>query len=276
MAAELVMAGPGKPVSHTASHDLESLFYVLLGICIFFNEPYIQKPESELTQCFDMYFNTSEPSLMKTITIQSQVGWSFKILRHISPYFQPLIPLLNTLRNRIILPIAFEDDSFQTDNPITHDEMKELLVKALCELDDEHWVCRTSSHLNRNPLLPDTGATSQINAESPSDTLNQCASDSTPELGAIQYTAGRTAPRMLRPTSYREVSGPGFASSNSSGGTRRQLSDDEYVDSDPRATKRARPAPPRRFIGGSDEMPAATGPVTRRFAATAPLLGNPN
>ena len=39
MSAQLVMAGPGQPVVHNALHDLESFFYVLLGICILYDGP---------------------------------------------------------------------------------------------------------------------------------------------------------------------------------------------------------------------------------------------
>ena len=58
-----------------------------------------------------MYFNTFELSLLKTITIQSNVGWVANILKYISPYFQPLIPLLNVLREKIVMPMMVIDDS---------------------------------------------------------------------------------------------------------------------------------------------------------------------
>jgi hypothetical protein len=152
MAAELVMAGPGKPVTHTASHDLESLFYVLVGICVLFDAPHHIKPESKLSQCVDLYFNTFEPNLLKTVTIQSQFGWSFNILRHISPYFQPLIPLLNTLWEQIILSINFKNNSFHAGGPITHDKMSKALVEALHGIDDEGWV-RTQPTNNPDPQV---------------------------------------------------------------------------------------------------------------------------
>ena len=139
MAAELVMVGPGKPVSHAARHDLESFFYVLLGICMLFNEPHKCKPENKLSQCFDIYFNTFELSLLKTITIQSQLGWSANILPHISPYFQPLIPLLNTLHEAIVLPMDFLHNQFSTSHLITQDAVLKALLDALCTLEADSW-----------------------------------------------------------------------------------------------------------------------------------------
>ena len=71
MSAELVMAGVGQPVTHQSNHDLESLFYVLVGVCLLLDKPYKPKCDEHLTQCFDKYFNTFEPNVLKTITIQS-------------------------------------------------------------------------------------------------------------------------------------------------------------------------------------------------------------
>ena len=182
MAAELVMAGPGKLVTHMASHDLESLFYVLVGICMLFDTPHRIKPESELSQCFDLYFNTFEPTLLKTITIQSQFGWSFNILRHISPYFQPLIPLLNTLQEWIILLIDFKDNSFHAGGPITHDEISKVLVEALCNIDDEGWV-RTQPTDTLDPQAAiNAEPSSEIGSDPPDDDASgQSESDDSSE-----------------------------------------------------------------------------------------------
>ena len=108
MVAELVVTGPRKPVIHKPVHDLESMFYVLVGMCMLLECPYQIKVEDQL-KCFDTYFNMFHPSIVKTTTIQSNVSWSVEILPHISPYFQPLIPLLNMLREKIIIPMNFSD-----------------------------------------------------------------------------------------------------------------------------------------------------------------------
>ena len=97
MLVQLVMAGAGQPVIHDQSHDLESIFYILVGICVLFDRPNEPKCDKDLAQCFDKYFNTFEPSILKTITIQSDLTWKPFILRHISLYFKPIIPLLTCL-----------------------------------------------------------------------------------------------------------------------------------------------------------------------------------
>ncbi|KAI5984240.1 hypothetical protein EDC04DRAFT_2914418 [Pisolithus marmoratus] len=211
MAAELVTAGPDKPVSHMASHDLESMFYILLGICVLFDELHCLKSETKLAQCFDMYFNKFEPSLHKTITIQSQFGWSFKILQHISPYFQPLIPLLNVLQEKIIMLIAFTNDSFYSSSHITHDEMCQALIAALCEIDDQCWVSRTPQVSESQP-----GFDSQFEVRSESSP--DLSSDS--ELGE---SLDLVTPQLPCPPTIHRVSRPGFTSTNSSG-TRRWFS----------------------------------------------------
>lgn len=91
------MAGPNQPVIHNELHDLESFFYVFVGISVLYNKPGKPKPDKELQKCFDKLFNTMEPSILKTIAIQSNLTWVPSILGHISPYFQPLILLLNNL-----------------------------------------------------------------------------------------------------------------------------------------------------------------------------------
>ncbi|KAI6016825.1 hypothetical protein PISMIDRAFT_41883, partial [Pisolithus microcarpus 441] len=142
MATELTLAGTGKPVDHKAHHDLESFFYVLLGISVLYDKPHKLKPEGELSECFDVYFNTSQPSLLKTITIQLQLGWSIKLLKHISLYFQPLIPLFNELHQKIIMPMTIASGSFISGDPITHDYMIKCLVNMLCKLPDWCWDAR--------------------------------------------------------------------------------------------------------------------------------------
>ncbi|KAI6030143.1 hypothetical protein EDC04DRAFT_2605545 [Pisolithus marmoratus] len=84
MSAQLIMAGTGKLVVHEPVDDLESLFYILVGICIFLNSPLNLKCEKDLALCFDKYFNTFKPSILKMITIQSDITWMPFILHHIS------------------------------------------------------------------------------------------------------------------------------------------------------------------------------------------------
>ena len=148
------MAGPRKPVRHAPHHDLESFFYILLGISVLYDEPHKLKPEDKLAECFDVYFNVSQPSLQKMITIQSQLGWSAGICKYISPYFRPLIDLFSTLREKVILPMTVVEGSFSSgEEPITHDDMVKYLVDTLSKLPDESWIAKASTDDSMDPSM---------------------------------------------------------------------------------------------------------------------------
>ena len=138
------MIGPARPVRHAPHHDLELIFYVLLGISIFYDEPYKPKTEDELSECFNIYFNTHHPSLQKIFMIQSELGWLSSICEHFSDYFKPLCPLFDILREKIVLPMTYVDGAFRLRkaNPITHDEMVKYLIDTLYNLPDEAWVTK--------------------------------------------------------------------------------------------------------------------------------------
>ncbi|KIJ63916.1 hypothetical protein HYDPIDRAFT_168311 [Hydnomerulius pinastri MD-312] len=243
MAAELVIAGPGKPVIHSPHHDLESLFYVLLGICVLYDEPHKVKTDSQLAECFDKYFNMFEPSLLKMITIQSEVGWEANIIMHISPYFQPLIPLLNLLREKIVLPMRAPNRSFHSDH-ITHNTMLHALVGALCELEDEHWVSRNNPkslnselECNKSHLATERSKTRATalaghskdldsgrgGARTHSDSNTTSSEPLSEDSEVSTYSVGEshleppTTPRLPRPPVIRQVSRPGFSASSSAG-----------------------------------------------------------
>ncbi|KAI9569834.1 hypothetical protein HD554DRAFT_2037832 [Boletus coccyginus] len=169
MAVELVAAGPKKPVIHRPVHDLESMFYVLVGICVLLGWPHNVKVEENL-KCFDTFFNSCKPSTRKTSTIQSNFGWGSDILPNISPYFRPLIPLLNKLRAKIILPMDFVDGRFlMRGDEITHDVMVDALLEALCALDDNGWAQVTPPPKPSNEQLERTFVWVENSTNIPSD-----------------------------------------------------------------------------------------------------------
>lgn len=232
MAAELVMAGPDKPVFHKPSHDIESMFYVLLGICVFLDEPHKPKKEPQLESCFDLYFNSFHPSTTKTKIIQSNLGWCDDILSHISPYFKPLVPLLNKLRDNIILPMKLYEGRFCSDEKrVTHELLLDSLLEALYSLQDNAWT----------PILP-PGPLNDDNSQIPhipsSVKLNISESGSANQESQSKW-------RMPRPTPLREISGSGFMPSPSpssgsmtSGRKRLPSVEDQRQD-----VKRSRPMP---------------------------------
>ena len=263
MAAELVKAGPGTPVKHAPHHDLESFFYVLLGISVLYDEPHKLKPEDKLAECFDVYFNTFQPSLQKTITVQSQLGWTANICEYISPYFTPLIDLFSTLREKIILPMTSVKGSFTSgDKPITHDDMVKCLVDALSKLPDESWITKVSPDNGCGELRPySAGSNSMVDCNN-TTILPRSALELTSEQEAgesvISSKPGPDTLRIRRPSPIRQTSGPSFTSVSSSGARRpRPGPDTEYVE----RTKR-----PCIAL----ELNATEPPLTRRFAATEP------
>ena len=111
---------------------------------MFYDEPYKPQTEDELSECFDIYFNTHHPSLQKIFMIQSELGWLSSICEHFSDYFKPLCPLFDILREKIVLPMTYVDGAFRLRkaNPITHDEMVKYLIDTLYNLPDEAWVTK--------------------------------------------------------------------------------------------------------------------------------------
>ena len=129
------MAGPGQPVVHDALHNLESFFYVLIGICVLYDRPLKQKSENDLAKCYDKFFNTFKPSILKTITIQSDLTWAPFIVKHIHPSFESVIPLLTLLQAEIILPLATnEQGHFYRKTSCNHDIFIKHIVTILSEL----------------------------------------------------------------------------------------------------------------------------------------------
>ncbi|KAG6374959.1 hypothetical protein JVT61DRAFT_3716 [Boletus reticuloceps] len=156
MAAELSHIGPGTPVVHQGHHDLESFFYILLAICLLYNDPGRLKPPKVLAYCFDPYFAIPRPSTLKVTTVQSDFGWTRLILPHVFPYFQPLIPLLKKIREELILPIKFQGDKLRMNCWFTHDDFVDAIVMVLSKLPNNYWVAkepnRTADTVPQNTL----------------------------------------------------------------------------------------------------------------------------
>ncbi|KAI5989133.1 hypothetical protein EDD15DRAFT_2370985 [Pisolithus albus] len=140
MSVEFLMAKPTWSVVHEPRHDLESFFYILVGICVLLDEPFKLKSEDELSSCFDEYFDTPEPSVYKAAITQSDIGWTGVILLHISQYFEPLIPLLNHLRKEIMLPLhGNKGGSLYRTRPLVQKSLIEAIIMALHDLPNDAW-----------------------------------------------------------------------------------------------------------------------------------------
>ena len=241
MATELIMIGPERPVMHMPHHDLESIFYVLLGVSVLYDRPYNTKSEDELSECFDIYFNTHCPSLQKTFMIQSELGWLTSICERFSDYFKPLRPLLDTFHERIVLPMTYVNGSFTQclQAPITHDEMAQYLIDMLSNLPDEAWVAE------ERPTNVDSGGGDVFELDNFGLDLPLGSHVSGSENSSEAESSSLTEPlRISRPAPIRAISGPRFiTSSTGSNSTRRPRSrsdDVEYVDPGPSRVKHLR------------------------------------
>ncbi|KAF8130102.1 hypothetical protein EV363DRAFT_1489990, partial [Boletus edulis] len=144
MAAELALVGPGVPVVHEAHHDLESFFYILLAVCLLYDNPCQPKPAKVLAQCFDPFFAVTQPSIYKTLAIQSDVGWTALMIPHISPYFQPLITLLEDIWRELILPIKLDGKKLQANRNFSHDNFIDAIVTMLSNLPESYWLAKVA------------------------------------------------------------------------------------------------------------------------------------
>ena len=160
MATELSHIGPGKPVVHEAHHDLESFFYILLAICLLYDNPGHLKPTKVLVKCFDPFFAVTQPSMLKTITVQSNFGWTALMILYVSPHFRPLIPLLEKVWKELILPIKWHGDKVQVNGDFTHDDFIDSIVTTLSKLPDSCWLSRERINSSSTAAVPQGSSTS--------------------------------------------------------------------------------------------------------------------
>jgi serine/threonine protein kinase len=107
---------------HSFMHDLESFFWVLFWICIHYSEP---KEAPRVMPEFGRwnYLTTDELATMKAGTISNERRFLEMMLNCVTPYFQPLIPCINELRD-----IVFPNNSEWT---IEDDKLYERMIDVL-------------------------------------------------------------------------------------------------------------------------------------------------
>ena len=172
MAAELSHIGPGKPVVHEAHHDLESFFYILLTICLLYDNPGRLKPTKDLAKCFDPFFTITQPGTLKTVTIQSTFGWTALMILYILPYFRPLIPLLEKVHKELILPIKWRRDKMQANKAFTHNNFIDSIVTTLSMLLDNCWLSREQANPSSAMAVPQGSSTTSCTSPLPAHTTS--------------------------------------------------------------------------------------------------------
>ncbi|KAJ6449718.1 hypothetical protein C8R47DRAFT_1230544 [Mycena vitilis] len=128
-----VLAANGDLVEHEARHDLESLLYVLLWVCIHYAGPCNVERQN-----FDIH-NSYLKAWVRGESYDTIGVWKFGIMGHLpfwrnymldnfAPYFEPLKPCASAWRQ------------LWADSKLTHDAVLDVLQTALPSLDDvESW-----------------------------------------------------------------------------------------------------------------------------------------
>lgn len=148
---------PTNDFTHTFSHDLESLIYVLVWICVLYESPNEIRKDKTIEQTF-----LKQWALAKTITdIQllrdqklGQLSVSSKtVLAEVTPYFEPLKPTITRLYKLIRRSLDPDDETI-----LTHAAVTEILMDAF-ETVEEVQQCgvknakRTWEHMQNEPVL---------------------------------------------------------------------------------------------------------------------------
>ncbi|KAM0269829.1 hypothetical protein ACHAQH_009646 [Verticillium albo-atrum] len=84
---------------HSFMHDIESFFWVLFWICIHYNGP----DESRVVPRFDKwnFVDPEELAGMKLGVVAKEAIFLKTITDNVTPYYEPLVPLLNGLRTTV-------------------------------------------------------------------------------------------------------------------------------------------------------------------------------
>ena len=201
------------------------------------------KLDDALAKCFDKLFNTFEPSVLKTITIQSDLTWCPSVLNHILPYFHPIIPLLENLQREIVIPMYTDTEgTFCCKTPFNYTSIILHIIMALGNLPSDawgpyefgkdnqtyRWAKRRQSEDEVNVEIEDDlghdkpQAISNLPPDSKISDDSEAHPDATPAVRAPEFL-----PTLPRVRSYRCLRGSGFQSVPIIGTT--QPHDDEYL-----------------------------------------------
>lgn len=106
---------------HSFMHDLESFFWVLFWICIHYNGPL----NSRVVPQFDKwnYVDTEELAKMKLGTVAMESVFMRTITDHFTPYYAPLVGLLNRLR-KVVFP---KGESWEREDERLYSRMRDVL-----------------------------------------------------------------------------------------------------------------------------------------------------
>ena len=149
MSIELLMSGSN--VEHSAKHDLESVFHVLLYICTMYVGPGKLRINPGLDNATHLFGNWLDKTDIDWHAIAALKSTAFSdpahtknvVFKHVHPYFSPLVPMLNSLCDTVYTPFMLDGPNGPevvqrgTTRPCgTHVAILNVLKAAFDELPD--------------------------------------------------------------------------------------------------------------------------------------------
>lgn len=115
---------------HSFMHDLESFFWVLFWICIHYDGPAKDVRATEFEKW--NYVNMEELAELKSGLVSRERHFLNRITKAFTPYYQPLIPYVNRLR-QAVFPM---DKPWENEDKTLYSRMKEILRLARTDLEN--------------------------------------------------------------------------------------------------------------------------------------------
>ncbi|EGO28247.1 hypothetical protein SERLADRAFT_434124 [Serpula lacrymans var. lacrymans S7.9] len=151
MAVEVQNAQPGDWIQHTAHHNLELFYYVLLAMCVLMVKPYEMKDADAkekdnmkkwLNPEFTSMFTHSDTAFHKYQTFGRVNGLSLFLENNVSEYFTFMIPYFKRLCKVLFGSTLFLSKKFVEAGPppffvllhASHDNVLDILGEALEEI----------------------------------------------------------------------------------------------------------------------------------------------
>lgn len=128
---------------HTASHDMESLFYVLIWICTFYCGPGNQIRKLSRNQKFDIHqWIGTDPRLIADLK-SGQMGRIDSLLDDIDPYFSDMRGVLKAYHRALWNPNRQNPDDYaaHVNSRTLHAEISNALLSGINTV-KETWEAR--------------------------------------------------------------------------------------------------------------------------------------
>ena len=109
---------------HSFMHDLESFFWVLFWICIHYDGPHLSRNVPRFER-WNYVEDSEELAGMKLGVVAKEAIFMKTVTDNFTPYYKPLIPLLNKLR-KLVFP---KDKPWEQEDKKLYSRMRETLRK---------------------------------------------------------------------------------------------------------------------------------------------------